>query len=219
MKIIVVGCGRLGAELAYRLFQTGHRVTVIDQVAAAFDNLPPDFRGRTLEGEALSQDVLTRAGIAGADGLAAVTNSDSLNAVVARIANAKYGLSNVVVRNYDPHWRPVHEAFGSQVVSSASWGAQRIVDLLHYSDVRMVFSTDNGEVRVYELEIPKAWHGRSLGELLSASNCLPVALTRSGQASLPQLEVPLVPGDLLHVSATAEGIQVLRTRLAVAEEA
>ncbi|MCL7454843.1 MAG: NAD-binding protein, partial [Anaerolineae bacterium] len=157
MKIVVVGCGRLGAELAYRLFQQGHRVTVIDHVAAAFDNLPPDFRGRTLAGEALSQDVLTRAGIADADGVAAVTNSDSLNAVVARIANAKYGLSNVVVRNYDPHWRPVHEAFGSQVVSSASWGAQRIVDLLHYSDVRMVFSTDDGEVRVYELEIPKAW--------------------------------------------------------------
>ena len=63
MQVIVVGCGRLGAELAHRLFKRGHDVTVIDQVAAAFDNLHPLFRGRTVEGEVLNQDVLHRAGI------------------------------------------------------------------------------------------------------------------------------------------------------------
>ena len=55
MRIIIVGCGRLGAELAHRLFQRGHDVTVIDQVDAAFDNLHPLFRGRTVEGEVLNQ--------------------------------------------------------------------------------------------------------------------------------------------------------------------
>ncbi len=62
MKVIVIGCGRLGAELAYNLFKRGHDVSVIDNVPASFNNLPADFQGRLNEGEALSQDVLHRAG-------------------------------------------------------------------------------------------------------------------------------------------------------------
>jgi len=218
MKIIVVGCGRLGSELAYRLFQRGHRVTVIDHAARAFDNLPPDFRGRTLEGEVLSQDVLDRAGIAGADGLAAVTNSDSVNAVVARIAGVKHGLGNVVVRNYEPQWAKIHQSFAAQVVSYAVWGAHQVVDLLHEIEVRPVFSAGNGEVRVYELQIPKSWHGRTVDALLSGTDNLPVALTRAGQTILPRSETPLETADVLDVSARPEGIQILRQRLGLAQE-
>jgi trk system potassium uptake protein TrkA len=218
MDVIVVGCGRVGVELAYRLFQKGHRVTVIDPVVAAFDNLPPDFRGRTLEGEALDEDVLLRAGIAQADGLAAVTNSDSLNAVVAHVARSVYHLDNVVVRNYDPRWRPVHEAFGEQVVSSASWGAQRIEEMLYQSDLRTVLSTGNGEVGVYELVVPEGWQGKSLRALLPAGQGLPVALTRTGQALLPSAKTRLQAGDVLLISATPEGIETLRARLTRPEE-
>jgi trk system potassium uptake protein TrkA len=193
-------------------------VTVIDHAARAFDNLPPDFRGRTLEGEVLSQDVLDRAGIAGADGLAAVTNSDSVNAVVARIAGVKHGLGNVVVRNYEPQWAKIHQSFAAQVVSSAVWGAQQVVDLLHEIEVRPVFSAGNGEVRVYELQIPKSWHGRTVDALLSGTDNLPVALTRAGQTILPRSETPLETADVLDVSARPEGIQILRQRLGLAQE-
>ena len=127
MFIIVVGCGRVGAELAFRLYQRGHQVAVIDQVGSSFANLDPDYRGRTIEGEVLSQDVLTRAGIEEADGLTAVTNSDSVNAVVGHMAREVYKVSNVVVRNYDPRWLPMHEAFGLQVVSSTL--AARMIEL------------------------------------------------------------------------------------------
>jgi trk system potassium uptake protein TrkA len=218
MNIIVVGCGRVGAELAYRLYQYGHQVTVIDEVAQAFDNLPPDFRGRALEGEVLSQDVLRRAGIAQADGLAAVTNSDSTNAVVAHVAHAVYHVSNVVVRNYDPRRRPLLEAFGSQVVSSASWGAQRMEELLAGTGVRAVFSAGNGEVQVYEMAVPAAWQGRTLQELLPDGDCLAAALTRAGRAILPARDASLEAGDLLLLSATREGIQALRERLSGLKE-
>jgi trk system potassium uptake protein TrkA len=218
MNIIVVGCGRVGAELAYRLYQYGHLVTVIDEVARAFDNLPPDFRGRTLEGGVLSQDVLRRAGIAQADGLAAATNSDSTNAVVAHVACAVYHVSNVVVRNYDPRRRPLHEAFGSQVVSSASWGARRMEELLAETDMRAVFSAGNGEVEVYEMVVPAGWQGRTLQDLLPAYDCLVTALTRAGQATLPARDACLEAGDLLLVSATREGIQALRERLSGLKE-
>jgi trk system potassium uptake protein TrkA len=218
MKVIVVGCGRVGSQLAYRLFQKGHQVTVIDQVAMAFDNLPPDFRGRTVEGEVLSQGVLRRAGIEQADGLAAVTNSDSLNAVVAYLARTTYDIPNVVVRNYDPRWQPLQEAFGLQVISSASWGAQRLEELLYGADIHSVFSAGNGEVEIYEFVVSETWQGRTLQELLSEIECMPAALTRSGRAMLPAYDTLLEACDVIHVSATLEGIEALRHRLYAQKE-
>jgi trk system potassium uptake protein TrkA len=212
MFIIVVGCGRVGSELAYRLFQNGHQVAVIDQVGGSFHHLNPGYRGRTIEGEVLSEDVLRRAGIEQADGLAAVTNSDSVNAVVAHVARTIFKVPNVVVRAYDPRWRPVHEAFGLQAVGSTAWGAQRIEELLHSPQGRVVFSAGNGEVEIYEVVVPEAWEGRRLGELV-VGECVAVAHSRGGRASLPGAEVQLEAGDVVHVSASLPGIEAVRRRL------
>ena len=213
MHIIVVGCGRVGAELAYRLFRRGHQVAVVDQVAAAFEKLHPDYRGRTVQGEVLSRDVLHRSGIEQADGLAAVTNSDSVNAVLAHVARTVYKVPNVVVRNYDPRSLPIHESFSLQVISSTRWGAQRIEELLQHGPPRSVFSAGNGEVQVFEILVPNDWRGSRLSDLLPEGGCVPVALTRGGKATLPSRGVELQSGDLLHLSATRKGIEDLRQRL------
>ncbi len=213
MHIIVVGCGRVGAELAYSLFRRGHQVAVVDQVAASFEKLHPDYRGRTVQGEVLSRDALHRSGIEQADGLAAVTNSDSVNAVLAHVARTVYKVPNVVVRNYDPRALPVHESFGLQAISSTRWGAQRIEELLHHGPPRSVFSAGNGEVQVYEILVPDDWRGRRLADLLPEGGCVPVALTRGGRAVLPSRGVDLQAGDILHVSASRKGIEELRQRL------
>lgn len=218
MDIIVVGCGRVGAELCYRLFKKGHRVTVIDNHEESFGNLPHDFRGRMLEGEALNQDVLLRAGIDTAQGLAAVTSSDTLNVVVAYLASSYYKIQNVVARNYDSRFRPLHETFNLQVVSSSSWGAQRIEELLHHQEMRTVFSAGNGEVEVYEFTVPPAWEGRRLGELLPENSCTPTALTRAGRATMPDADTLLESGDAVLVSATFDGIEMLRKNLKQAVE-
>jgi trk system potassium uptake protein TrkA len=218
MNVIVVGCGRLGAQLAYRLFKDGHQVTVIDPEVTAFDNLPSDFRGRTVEGEVLAQGVLQRAGIEQTDGLAAVTNSDSLNAVVAHLARTAYHISNVAVRNYDPRWQALQEAFGLQVISSASWGAQRLEQLLYGTELHAVFSAGNGEVEIYELTLPAAWQGHTLEDLLTGVECLPAALTRAGRSLLPSHDTLLEECDIIHVSATLKGIETLRRRLSSRKE-
>ena len=62
MKAIVVGCGRIGSQLAYSLYKSGHEVSVVDEEEASFENLPSDFQGRLHEGDAMNQDVLERAG-------------------------------------------------------------------------------------------------------------------------------------------------------------
>jgi trk system potassium uptake protein len=210
MKIIVVGCGRLGADLAYRLFQRGHDVTVIDQVDAAFDNLHPLFRGRTIEGEVLNQHVLHRAGIESADGLAAVTNSDTLNAVVAHVARTVYHTPHVVARNYNPRWLPVHEAFGLQAVSSTTWGAQRIEEMLYEAEVHPVWSSGSGMVDVYEFVVPEHCQGRLLHEVLPKGPYVIVAFTRAGQSMSPVHEIPLEAGDVIYLSPAPEGREALR---------
>ena len=214
MNFLVVGCGRVGAELAFRLFKGGHQVVVVDSNREAFNRLPPEFRGRTLEGEGLAENVMERAGIKEADGVAAVTNSDTLNAVVAHTARAIFGVPVVVVRNYDPALRPVIEAFGLQTVSSTYWGAQRVEELLTNPVQRTVYSAGNGDVEVYELTVTAPWGGRKLGQLLApVPECYPVALTRAGRSMLPEAAIPLLANDILSVSSTIDGIRRLTARL------
>ena len=193
---------------------------VVDINKASFNRLHPDFRGRTLEGEGLAEGVLERAGIREADGLAAVTNSDTLNAVVAHAAREVYTVPVVVARNYDPNLRAIIEAFGLQTVGSTYWGAQRVEELLMNPTQKMVYSAGNGEVEVYEVRIPEGWNGRTLGELMSPLNdCIPVALSRAGRSSLPDMTATLQTGDLLNVSSTFEGIGALTGRLSKQAEA
>lgn len=218
MNVIVVGCGRMGAELAYQLFQEGTQVVVVDQTTASFDNLHPNFRGRTIEGDGLAQDVLARAGIEEADGLAAVTNSDVVNAVVGHVAKTVYHVPKVIVRNYDSRWQSLHDAFGSPVVSSTVWGARRIEELLYHDDVRVVFSTGNGEISLYEFIVPESCQGCTLQELFPEDRCRVVAVTRTGHAMLPSDELQLQAGDVIHLSATPANMAVLSSQLKSMEE-
>lgn len=213
MNFIIVGCGRLGAELAYRLFLQGHHVVVMDHNDAAFANLPAAFRGRTLPGDALNRGMLERAGIESADGLASVTSSDSTNAVIAHTARTLYKIPRVVVRDYEPRYRSIYDAFGLQVISSVEWGAQRLEELLYHADLRTVFSAGNGEVEIYELTVPPKWEGRSLKDVCPLQQAIPVALSRAGRAILPNPDTRLEEGDVLQVSATLEGSKLLRQKL------
>lgn len=218
MKIIVVGCGRIGAELAYSLFKRGHQVSVVDDNVNSFNNLPPDFEGKHQEGDAMNQDVLLRAGIQNCDALAAVTNNDTLNAVVSHIAKTEFNVPNIVARNYDPHLRPVFEAFNIQIISSTSWGAQRIEELLIDAEGRTVFSAGNGEVEIYEIKIPNAWNGKNVGDLVTCTDCKWLAITRAGSAFLPEENSVLHSGDILTVAATFNGITETRENLRERQE-
>ena len=220
MNFIVVGCGRVGAELALRLYKSGHQVVVVDQNESSFHRIHPEFRGRTVHGETLRDEVLERAGIKNADGLAAVTNSDTLNAVVSHAARTIYNVPIVICRNYDPRLRGMLEAYGLQIVSSTAWGAQRTEELLTSVTSRAVFSAGNGEVEIYELVIPENWAGRTWDELCTGNDgTLPVALTRAGRAILPAGDTKFESGDVLDVSATFDGIKSLRAQLGFGVEA
>lgn len=216
MNVIVVGCGRLGAMLAYQLYRKKHRVTVIDLSASAFDSLPPDFHGRTMEGEVLNQDLLHRAGIEQADAFVSVTSSDPLNAVVCHVARSVYNVPTVIARNYDPRWLPMLESFSLQHVSPALWATQHFEEMIE-SSLTSVLSVGHGEVEIYEIAIPDAWVGKTVGQALPPGAML-VAITRAGKATLPSSETQLEEHDVIHVGATLEGITALHAHLQQGQE-
>ncbi|MEK7787050.1 MAG: TrkA family potassium uptake protein [Chloroflexota bacterium] len=212
-NIIIVGCGRVGAEMAVSISHQNHLVTVIDANPRAFDRLGPDFQGRTVQGEAIEEDALKRAGIESAHGFAAVTTSDSANFVAARAARDIFHVEHVVARVYNPRRAQIYERLGIQTVASSSWGAQRIEQLILHPGLQSVFSAGNGEVQLYEISVPEDWAGRSLDSLLSGANAVPVALTRGGRASLPTRDTTLQAQDIVYLSATAENAAIFENRL------
>ncbi len=218
MKVIIVGCGRMGAELAYRMCSRGHDVAVVDSKESALNSLPEDFHGRIFEGDPMAQDVLQRAGIETCDALAAITESDSINLVVGHVAHAQFNVPHVVARNFDPINRFLFEAFNLQVVSATGWGAQRLEELMYHEEIRAVFSAGNGEVEVYEVIIPEAWEGKTIEDLVCGS-CIPVSLARGGKAFLPTRETRMQEDDVLHLSSTLDGIEAVRSRLTAGKEA
>ena len=183
---------------------------MIDRSQEAFKNLPPDFRGRTLEGDVLSEAVLHRAGIDSTDALASVTNSDSLDGVIGRIASIVYNVPRLAVRNYDPRWRTLIETFGLQVVSSSSWGAQRMEELLEGGSVHPLVSAGNGEVEICDLMVPPTWYSKTVHDLAAVGPCIVAAVTHAGRGMLPTPDMLLQSGDMVHVSATVDGMTALR---------
>jgi trk system potassium uptake protein len=212
MNIIIVGCGRVGVELTLSLHQN-HTVSVIDRDSNSFDRLGLHFSGRAVQGDAMDRTVLERSGIETADALAAVTSSDNVNAIVARVAREIYHVNRVVARIYNPRRAPIYEKLNLQTVSSSSWGAQRIGQLLIHPGMQSVSSAGNGEVQVYELTVPLEWNGRRVSDLVPMEHAIPVAMARNGKGILPRAEMVLELQDILQVSSTAEGVKILRERV------
>lgn len=206
MHIIIVGCGRVGAELALSVSRRGHEVAVIDSHKQAFDQLGADFHGRTLEGSGIDQQVLRRAGIDMAKAFAAVTSSDNANIVAARIAKEIYRVPIVVARAYNPHRQPLYERLGLQTVASSSWGARRIEELMVSPQCASQLSLGNGDVEIVEARVPDAWVGRQVGDVLLNLPALPIAVTRGGRAQIAETDFVLQPGDLLHLAVKSENM-------------
>ncbi len=112
MKVIIMGCGRLGAHLARRLVQAGHDVTVIDRNSDSFARLGNDFKGTVVLGVGIDEDVLRRAGIETADAFIAVSNGDNTNAMAAQIAKLVFQVPHVVARLYDPVREETYHTLG-----------------------------------------------------------------------------------------------------------
>ena len=102
MKIVIVGCGRVGSRLAMRLERSGHEITVIDEVREAFNRLDPQFGGTTFQGSGLELEVLRRSHVPKADLVFALTGGDNRNLMIAQIVKHQLGVDRVLARLHDP---------------------------------------------------------------------------------------------------------------------
>lgn len=128
MKIVILGCGRVGALLAMMMDRAGHTVSVIDQSSDAFQRLPPDFNGDIFTGNGVNEDVLIRAGIKDADAFAAVTNGDNRNIMASQIAREIFKVKKVVCRIYDPIREITYRDLGLETICPTQVGAQMLFD-------------------------------------------------------------------------------------------
>jgi trk system potassium uptake protein TrkA len=130
MKVVIMGCGRVGATLATWLDNDGHDVTVLDTRPDAFKRLPPEFRGRRHAGNGIDQDVLARVGIKQADAFVAVTQGDNRNVMATQMAKHLFGVRRTLCRIYDPIREEIYRDLGLETISPTLVGAQLLKDLL-----------------------------------------------------------------------------------------
>ncbi len=130
MKIVILGCGRVGSTLAIMMDREGHEVSVVDYSSDAFQRLDPSFGGETVVGNGVDEDVLIRAGIKEADAFAAVTNGDNRNIMASQIAKEIFHVKKVVCRIYDPMRQSTYNELGLETICPTVVGAQMISDAL-----------------------------------------------------------------------------------------
>jgi trk system potassium uptake protein TrkA len=213
MRIIIIGCGRMGAALALSLSGRGHEVTVVDSDPSSFERLGRTFRGATVSGGGFDREALMKAGIELADGLAAVTGSDEVNAVSASLARQVFHVPKVVARIYDPRKADIYQRLGLQNISPVTWGINRIIDILCFSRMETVISLGNGEVDIVQVEAPHLLVGRTVNELSVLGEIHVVAVTRHGKTFLPTHGTEFHKGDLVHIALLAVSADRLKALL------
>jgi trk system potassium uptake protein TrkA len=130
MFVIIMGCGRMGSELATLLSSEGHGVTIIDTDANSFKYLPESFNGVALRGDGINREFLERINIEKADAFVALTRSDNRNIMASQVARRIFSVSKVVCRVYDPPREELYRTLGLEIISTTRVGSQLLRDAI-----------------------------------------------------------------------------------------
>jgi trk system potassium uptake protein TrkA len=213
MHVIVVGCGRVGSELAGRMLREGHSVAVIDKNRNAFRRLPEDFGGDRVVGFGFDRDDLLRAGIERAGAVAAVTSGDNTNILTARIARETYEVERVVARIYDPRRAAIYQRLGIATVATVSWTVDQVARRLIPDEVASAWTDPTGQVNLVEYPLPESLCGRPIAELADGERYRPVMVTRGGQSRLAGPGLVGQEGDLVYFAVRSDAQDAINRRL------
>jgi trk system potassium uptake protein TrkA len=196
MRVIVLGCGRLGSRVANMLDGEGHQVAVVDLDPAAFELLRPTFAGERLVGFGYDRHVLEQARIDRADAFVAATAGDNRNLVASLAAKRRFRVPTVVARIYDPERARIYLGQGIRTVSPVQWSAGRIRDILLHPALETEHEFGNGEVAQIRVELPPQLDGHSVEEVTIPGDIAVAVIVREGRAILPTLGTRLQTGDV-----------------------
>jgi len=213
MKVIIVGCGKLGSGLAQNLIQKGHKVTVIDSNPEAFELLGKDFKGETIVGVGFDRDILEKANIRLADAIVACSKSDEANALIGRVARNIYKVPHVISRLYDPRKAEIYRSLGIQTISTTTWGVQRATEMLSYDRLDSILSIGDSSVELVRIETPFLLVGRTINELIVLGEIEVVAISRENKTFLPTMGTTLQKHDVIYIAVLATSAKRLKSLL------
>lgn len=203
MNILIVGCGRVGSELARSVVNQGHAVTIVDMEPRSFNRLGTDFKGRTVQGFSFDRGVLERAGVEHADAFAATTSSDNANIVSAKVARDVFKVPRVVARVYNPGRREIYERLGLRTVASSVWGAQRLEQMLLQPGMIDMEQIGHGEVKLLGVRVPASWCSQTVTSVMDGMVVV-FSIERNGEAFVPRADERFQANDFAYLSVPTE---------------
>jgi trk system potassium uptake protein TrkA len=213
VHVVVVGCGRVGSELAGALELGGHTVAVVDKRKEAFRRLPPSFSGKMIVGFGFDRDTLLEAQIDQAGALAAVTSGDNSNIMTARVGRETFEIERVVARIYDPRRAAIYQRLGIPTVATVAWTTDQVLRRLLPGEHAASWTDSTGGLALIERDLPPSWAGRPLGQLEERGRCKLVSVTRLGTARIFDSELVGQEGDILHLIVATGSLGELQERL------
>jgi trk/ktr system potassium uptake protein len=219
MKYVIVGCGRVGSQLAKLLASERHDVVVVDENPAAFKRLGARFPGRVEVGTGIDYDVLKRAGAEDADGFIAVTDGDNRNVMAALIAQRMFHIKKIVARIYDPPRGQIYRELGIETVCPTTMGAKVIRDRLLNMPFESMPSFDYGSISTLSLIVPKSLAGTCVSELEEDGRVRIAALRRLGAVTIPSRDLALQEKDEIRAIVAPEALERFVARFSDAAKA
>jgi trk system potassium uptake protein len=214
VRLIIVGCGRLGRLLALTALRAGHEAVVVDRNPAALEDLGGAYTGRRITGTGFDRATLLAAGVEHADAVAAVTGADNANVLISLVARDEFRVPRVVARIYDPQQADIYRRAGIPTVNPTSWGAARITDLLWHPTWHIHEILGEGGVEMVEAEIPHRLTGRSVDDVNVPGEILVTAIVRNGLALVPYAGMALAAGDRVYCTVRSASRGRLERQLA-----
>jgi len=209
MRVIIMGCGRVGSELSNELVDDGHDVTVIDKNPEAFFRYPPGDGATTVVGLGFDRDVLAEAGIEDADAFVAVSSGDNSNIVSARVALENFHVPKVVARIYDPRRADIYERLNIPTVATTRWGVKQIQLMLFHDRQEIRETLGGGELLRMRMPVAPHMVGKPASSFDVPGKILIAGVSRGGGGFLPTQESTLQAGDYLVVMLTKDGMDTL----------
>jgi trk system potassium uptake protein TrkA len=213
VHVVIVGCGRVGSTLGRELVAVGHTVAVVDRKSEAFSRLGESFSGQKIAGIGFDRDILIEAGIEKAGALAAVTNGDNSNILIARVAREEFGIERVVARIYDPKRAEIYERLGIATVATVKWTSERILRRILPELPAVEWTDPSAKVVLVERELPKTLVGTRVLSLDSATARI-VSIRRLGVAIVPVADTVVQEGDVAYVAVEVKSLEAFDASLA-----
>jgi trk system potassium uptake protein TrkA len=195
MNIVVVGCGRVGSQLATMLSVEGHNVVVIDRDEDAFRRLGGTFNGVTIRGLGFDEEVLEEAGIRQADALAAVTDLDNTNLMTAEVARKIFGVPHAVARLYNPVRERTYQQLDLDYVCGTALVAENLMEKIKAGHGHHLNSID--DIEVVEFRAGATVEGKRVSDIEIDHRFRIFTVSRDRVSHIPHPDMVLREGDIL----------------------